>query len=48
MTTFKTELHRCSQWIKFLELRVENTTIEAEDYPGYKQLKDEHVVCLQD
>jgi hypothetical protein len=44
--TFKTELQRCSQWITFLELRVEKTLAEAEDYLGYKQLKEDHDVCI--
>ena len=44
LTTFKTELQRCSQWITFLELRVEKSLTEAEDYPGYQQLREEHIV----
>ena len=44
VTTFKTELQRCSQWITFLELRIEKSSAEAEDYPGYQALKDEHTV----
>lgn len=46
VTTFKTELQRCSQWITFLELRVEKTSAEAEDYQGYKQVKEDHIVSI--
>lgn len=46
VTTFKTELQRCSQWITFLELRVEKTSPEAEDYQGYQQLKEDHIVSI--
>ena len=45
MMTFKTELQRCSQWIIFLESRVEKTSAEAEDYFGYQQLREDHIVC---
>ena len=44
--TFKTELQRCSQWIIFLESRVEKTSAEAEDYIGYQQLKEDHLVSI--
>ncbi|XP_028414728.1 nuclear anchorage protein 1-like isoform X2 [Dendronephthya gigantea] len=46
--TFKTELQRCSQWITFLELRVEKSAAEAEDYQGYKQLKEDHIHFEED
>ena len=47
VTTFKTELQRCSQWITFLELRVEKSEAEAEDYPGYQQLREDHIVGVR-
>lgn len=41
--TFKTELERCSQWLKFLERRIENTSEEADDFEGYEKLTEDHV-----
>lgn len=44
VTTFKTELQRCSQWITFLDTKVQKMDGEAEDFPGYKQLQEDHAV----
>ena len=46
VTTFKTESQRCSQWITFLEIRVEKISGEAEHLDGYQQLQEDHTVGI--